>query len=102
MARRTSGANRGRGDVMNAVPSGSSVARAKRLVVKVGSSLVTAEGRGIDHAAASRWAEEVAALKAAGREVVLVSSGSIGEGMHRLGCARRPPALARRPAAAAV
>src|SRR5438270_854996 len=60
MARRPSGANRGRGDVMNAAPPGSSVARAKRLVVKVGSSLVTADGRGIDHTAVGRWAEEIA------------------------------------------
>src|SRR3989441_4703213 len=102
MARRTSGANRGRGDVMNAVPSGSSVARAKRLVVKVGSSLVTADGRGIDHAAVSRWAEEIAALKAAGKEVVLVSSGAIAEGMQRLGWARRPHAIHALQAAAAV
>src|SRR2546425_3875579 len=102
MARRTSGANRGRGDVMNAVPSGSSVARAKRLVVKVGSSLVTADGRGVDHAAVARWAEEIAALKAAGKEVVLVSSGAIAEGMQRLGWARRPHAIHALQAAAAV
>jgi len=87
---------------MNATPSGSSVSRAKRLVVKVGSSLVTADGRGIDHAAVGRWAEEIAALKAAGKEIVLVSSGAIAEGMQRLGWARRPAAIHALQAAAAV
>ncbi len=48
---------------------------AKRLVVKVGSSLVTDDGRGLDHAAVARWAEEIAQLKRDGRDVVLVSSG---------------------------
>jgi glutamate 5-kinase len=87
---------------MNATPSGSSVSRAKRLVVKVGSSLVTADGRGIDHAAVGRWAEEIAALKAAGKEIALVSSGAIAEGMRRLGWARRPAAIHALQAAAAV
>ena len=70
---------------MNVTPSGSTVSRAKRLVVKVGSSLVTADGRGIDQAAVGRWAEEIAALKVTGMEIVLVSSGAIAEGMQRLG-----------------
>jgi glutamate 5-kinase len=87
---------------MSATPSGSSVSRARRLVVKVGSSLVTADGRGIDHAAVGRWAEEIAALKAAGKEIVLVSSGAIAEGMQRLGWARRPAAIHALQAAAAV
>jgi glutamate 5-kinase len=87
---------------MNATSSGSSVSRAKRLVVKVGSSLVTADGRGIDHAAVGRWAEEIAALKAAGKEIALVSSGAIAEGMRRLGWARRPAAIHALQAAAAV
>jgi glutamate 5-kinase len=87
---------------MNVTPSGSSVSRAKRLVVKVGSSLVTADGRGIDQAAVGRWAEEIAALKAAGKEIVLVSSGAIAEGMQRLGWTRRPAAIHALQAAAAV
>ncbi|HTP46730.1 MAG TPA: glutamate 5-kinase [Casimicrobiaceae bacterium] len=78
------------------------VARARRIVVKVGSSLVTNEGRGIDHAAVARWAEEIAALKASGREIVLVSSGAIVEGMQRLGWAKRPAAIHALQAAAAV
>jgi glutamate 5-kinase len=78
------------------------VARARRLVVKVGSSLVTNDGRGIDHAAVARWAEEIAALKQGGKEVVLVSSGAIAEGMQRLGWTRRPAAIHALQAAAAV
>ena len=50
------------------------IADARRLVVKVGSSLVTNDGRGLDQAAIARWAAQIAALRAAGKEVVLVSS----------------------------
>lgn len=78
------------------------VAGARRLVVKVGSSLVTNEGRGVDHASVARWAEQIAALKQAGREVVLVSSGAIAEGMQRLGWSKRPAAMHALQAAAAV
>lgn len=78
------------------------VADARRLVVKVGSSLVTNEGRGLDHAAVARWAAEIAALRSDGREVVLVSSGAIAEGMQRLGWATRPKAIHELQAAAAV
>ncbi|MEO8508814.1 MAG: glutamate 5-kinase [Betaproteobacteria bacterium] len=77
-------------------------AAAKRIVVKVGSSLVTDEGRGLDHAAVARWAEEIALLKRAGREVVLVSSGAIAEGIRRLGWTTRPRAIHKLQAAAAV
>jgi glutamate 5-kinase len=78
------------------------VAAARRLVVKVGSSLVTADGRGIDHAAVARWAEEIAGLRRAGKEIVLVSSGAIAEGMQRLGWTTRPAAMHELQAAAAV
>ncbi len=78
------------------------VARARRLVIKLGSSLVTNDGRGIDHAAVARWAEEIAALKRSGKEVVLVSSGAIAEGMQRLGWTKRPSAIHALQAAAAV
>ena len=81
---------------------GSIVARARRLVIKLGSTLVTNDGRGIDHAAVGRWAEEIAALKRSGREVVLVSSGAIAEGMQRLGWTKRPAAIHALQAAAAV
>ena len=75
---------------------------AKRLVVKVGSSLVTDEGRGLDHAAVARWAAEIAQLRGNGRDVVLVSSGAIAEGVKRLGWATRPRAIHELQAAAAV
>jgi glutamate 5-kinase len=78
------------------------VARASRLVVKVGSSLVTDEGRGLDHAAVARWAEQIAALRHAGKEVVLVSSGAVAEGVKRLGWVVRPSAIHELQAAAAV
>ena len=82
--------------------SASVVKHAHRIVVKVGSSLVTAEGRGLDHAALSRWAEQIAALAAQGKEVVLVSSGAIAEGIARLGWKKRPKAVNELQAAAAV
>ena len=79
-----------------------SVAKARRIVVKVGSSLVTADGRGLDHAAIKGWARQIAGLKAQGREVVLVSSGAIAEGIKRLGWTKRPSAVHDLQAAAAV
>ncbi|WP_197329977.1 glutamate 5-kinase [Ralstonia syzygii] len=78
------------------------IADARRLVVKVGSSLVTDDGRGLDQAAIARWAAQIAALRAAGKEVVLVSSGAIAEGMQRLGWAKRPKEIHELQAAAAV
>jgi len=71
-------------------PIPSLVHKANRLIVKVGSSLVTNDGRGLDHAAIARWAAQIAALRALGKEVVLVSSGAIAEGMLRLGFEHRP------------
>jgi glutamate 5-kinase len=78
------------------------VAAAKRLVVKVGSSLVTNDGRGLDHAAVARWAAQIAELRSAGMSVVLVSSGAIAEGVKRLGWTARPSAVHELQAAAAV
>jgi glutamate 5-kinase len=78
------------------------VASACRLVVKIGSSLVTNDGRGIDHVAVARWAAQIARLTQAGRSVVLVSSGAIAEGMQRLGWSTRPRAIHDLQAAAAV
>jgi len=71
-------------------------------VVKVGSSLVTNEGRGLDADAIARWARQIADLRAQGKQVVLVSSGAIAEGMQRLGWARRPQQIHELQAAAAV
>ncbi len=78
------------------------VANAKRLVVKVGSSLVTNDGRGLDTAAIALWAQQIAALRAQGKQVVLVSSGAIAEGMARLGWRKRPSVMHELQAAAAV
>ena len=78
------------------------VAQARRIVVKVGSSLVTNEGRGLDHAAIARWTEQIAALRTLDKQVILVSSGAIAEGMQRLGWAKRPQQIHELQAAAAV
>jgi glutamate 5-kinase len=75
---------------------------AKTLVIKVGSSLVTNEGRGLDASAIARWAAQVAELRRLGRRIILVSSGAIAEGMQRLGWTRRPHAMHQLQAAAAV
>jgi glutamate 5-kinase len=75
---------------------------ARRIVVKVGSSLVTNEGRGVDADAIDNWSRQLAALAAQGRELVMVSSGAIAEGMKRLGWASRPKELHELQAAAAV
>jgi glutamate 5-kinase len=75
---------------------------ARRIVVKVGSSLVTNEGRGIDLDAVGNWCRQLATLAAEGRELVMVSSGAIAEGMKRLGWRTRPTELHELQAAAAV
>jgi glutamate 5-kinase len=83
--------------------SASTVLRdAKRIVVKVGSSLVTNEGRGLDEGAIGEWCRQLAALAQEGREVIMVSSGAIAEGMKRLGWATRPHQVHELQAAAAV
>ncbi len=80
----------------------SELGRARRLVVKVGSSLLTNQGLGLDHDAIACWTRQIAELRKLGREVILVSSGAIAEGMQRLGWKRRPRALHELQAAAAV
>ena len=75
---------------------------AQRIVVKVGSSLVTNEGRGLDEVAIGEWCRQLAALARDGREVVMVSSGAIAEGMKRLGWNTRPREVHELQAAAAV
>lgn len=76
--------------------------QARRWVIKIGSSLVTARGRGLDADAIRAWTAELAALHADDVEVLLVSSGAVAEGMSRLGWTRRPHALHSLQAAAAV
>jgi glutamate 5-kinase len=74
----------------------------ERWVVKIGSSLLTAEGQGIDRESIQRWAGEIARLVASGCQVVLVTSGAIAEGCSRLGFRERPKAIHELQAAAAV
>ena len=75
---------------------------ARRIVVKVGSSLVTNEGRGLDEQAIGQWSQELAALVQQGRELIMVSSGAVAEGMKRLGWTSRPKEIHELQAAAAV
>ena len=75
---------------------------ARRIVVKVGSSLVTNEGRGLDEDAIGEWCRQMALLSGEGKEVVMVSSGAIAEGMKRLGWTTRPSEVPALQAAAAV
>jgi glutamate 5-kinase len=75
---------------------------AQRIIVKVGSSLVTNEGKGLDLAAIAKWAEQIAQLRQMGKQVVLVSSGAIAEGMQRLGFEQRPTGIHELQACAAV
>ena len=78
------------------------LASASRIVAKVGSSLVTNDGQGLDFNAVAQWARQIAVLHKQGKQVVLVSSGAIAEGMARLGWAKRPTAMHELQAAAAV
>ncbi len=78
------------------------IQNAKRLVIKVGSSLVTNDGKGLDTAAIAKWAEQITQLRALGKDVVLVSSGAIAEGMQRLGFDKRPTGIHELQACAAV
>jgi glutamate 5-kinase len=74
----------------------------KRWVVKIGSALLTNEGRGLNQDGIATWVEQLAALRKQGHELILVSSGAVAEGMSRLGWSKRPHALHEQQAAAAV
>lgn len=87
---------------MNTPALGPALSEARRIVVKVGSSLVTNAGQGLDQEAIAHWADQIAHLRAQGRQVVLVSSGAIAEGMLRLGWSTRPKEIHELQAAAAV
>ncbi len=76
--------------------------RYKKIVVKIGSTLITDGGKGIDRKMIATWAEQMAALRTQGIDVVLVSSGSIAEGITRLGLKARPTNLSELQATAAV
>ena len=76
--------------------------KAKRIVVKIGSSLLTKGGKGLDKIAIAQWVAQMAALRKSGVDVILVSSGSVAEGVWRLGLKARPTSLHELQAAAAV
>ncbi len=76
--------------------------KAQRIVVKIGSALLTNDGKGLDKPAIADWVKQIAELKAQSLEVILVSSGSVAEGLTRLGWSHRPDALHQLQAAAAV
>jgi glutamate 5-kinase len=82
--------------------SRSTITSARRWVIKIGSALLTADGKGLDKAAMAAWVEQIAGLLAQNIEVVLVSSGAVAEGMSRLGWKSRPDAVHELQAAAAV
>ena len=75
---------------------------AKRWVIKIGSALLTNDGAGLDRNAIDSWVQQIAALLADGKEVVLISSGAIAEGIVRLGWKTRPDSIHDLQAAAAV
>lgn len=78
------------------------IKNSKRWVIKIGSALLTNDGQGLDRKAMQGWVEQMAVLRAKGIEVVLVSSGSVAEGLLRLGQTKRPTDVHQLQAAAAV
>ena len=78
------------------------IKNAKRLVIKVGSSLVTNNGLGLHHDRILHWVEQISCLHGQGKQVVLVSSGAVAEGVSRLGLIKRPEEMHLQQAAAAV
>ena len=78
------------------------IKKAKRIVIKIGSALLTNDGLGLNHKGIDQWAEQMAELRKQGIEIVLVSSGAVAEGMSRLNWTSRPSALHELQAAAAI
>jgi len=78
------------------------LASAQRWIVKIGSSLITHDGQGLDTDAIAQWARQIAELRSQGKEIILVSSGAVAEGMARIGWKTRPHALHELQAAAAL
>ncbi len=78
------------------------IAQSKRWVIKIGSALLTNDGKGLNHEGLNDWAEQIATLREMGHEVVLVSSGAVAEGMSRLGWKERPAEIHLQQAAAAI
>lgn len=82
--------------------SRSNFAKTKRVIIKIGSALLTAGGQGLNKPAITGWVAQMASLRQQGMEVILVSSGSVAEGMCRLGWKTRPKALHELQAAASI
>jgi len=78
------------------------VTNARRWVVKIGSALLTGDGRGLDKEAMAVWVEQLVELRKSGAELVLVSSGAVAAGMSRLGWTERPKTIHQMQAAAAI
>ena len=78
------------------------IQEAKRWVIKIGSAVLTDDGRGLDRESIQHWVEQIVELRHRGVEIVLVSSGAVAEGMSRLGWKERPEALHELQAAAAI
>ncbi len=78
------------------------LANSKRWVIKIGSSLITNDGQGLDRDAIHQWTQQITALRQQGKEILLVSSGAVAEGMARIGWKQRPRALHELQAAAAL
>jgi len=76
--------------------------QAKRWVIKIGSALLTKDGKGLDYSAIQDWSKQIAKLRQKNIEIILVSSGSVAEGMSRMGWTKRPDSLAELQAAAAI
>lgn len=79
-----------------------SIGATRRWVVKIGSALITADGKGLDRDSLRQWVDQIADLMADGVEVVVVSSGAVAEGMKRMGWSQRPASLHELQAAAAI
>ena len=84
------------------IVSRSDFSKAKRIVVKIGSSLLTANGQGLNKSAIADWVSQMANIKLQGKDILLVSSGSVAEGISRLGLKQRPSTLHELQAAASV
>lgn len=78
------------------------LSQAKRIVIKIGSALLTNDGKGLDATVMAQWVKQMVNLREQGREVILVSSGAVAEGMNRLGWKKRPESLHELQAAAAI
>ncbi len=74
----------------------------RRLVIKIGSALLTADGQGLDRAAMQSWAAQMVRLQQQGVQLLLVSSGAVAEGMVRMRLDRRPESVSALQACAAV